>query len=96
MIEIFADTVVSRGSEHVEAEMAGQTVMMSIRRGKYFAVEGTGQRIWELIAEPRPVGEIIERLLEEYDIDREACSREVEGFVAELLKNGLAQARAAQ
>lgn len=89
MADITLDTVVSRGAEHVEAQMAGQTVMMSIPRGKYFAVEGTGQRIWELMAEPVTVGEIVDRLVEEYDVDRDRCAGEVINFLGELLQNGL-------
>lgn len=89
MVEISLDTTIVRGSDHVEAEMAGQTVMMSIARGKYFALEGTAQRIWELAAEPVSVKAIIDRLVEEYDVDRETCAREVTSFVRELLDNDL-------
>lgn len=87
------DTVIMRGSEHVEAEMAGQTVMMSISQGKYYALEGTARRIWELLAEPASVGEIVERLMAEYEVDREQCTREVTGFVRELIENGLLEER---
>jgi len=87
------DTVIARGSEHVEAQMAGQTVMMSIPRGKYFALEGTGQRIWECLAEPASVGSIVDRLVAEYDVDRERCVEEVIAFVSELVASGLTTAR---
>ncbi|HUF87243.1 MAG TPA: lasso peptide biosynthesis PqqD family chaperone [Thermohalobaculum sp.] len=83
------ETVVVRGSEHVEAEMGGQTVMMSIARGKYFALDGTARRIWELVAEPASVAEIVDRLVAEYEVDRERCTAEVMAFVRELLDNGL-------
>ncbi len=95
MPQIGLDSVVARGAEHVEAQMGGQTVMMSIERGKYFALEGTAQRIWELMAEPVRVGEIVDRLVEEYDIDRERCTAEVLAFVNELMANGLGEERRA-
>ena len=91
MKDIGLETVVVRGAEHVEAPLGGQTVMMSIARGKYFALDGTGQRIWELISEPMRVGEIVDRLTEEYDVDREQCTAEVKSFVAELAENGLVE-----
>lgn len=92
-VPIDSSLTVVRGSEHVEAEMGGQTVMMSIARGRYFALEGTAQRIWQLMAEPVAVGEIVDRLVEEYDIDRATCEAEVSAFLAELIENGLAEAR---
>ena len=93
MAQIGLETIVARGAEHVEAQMGGQTVMMSIPRGKYFALEGTAQRIWELMAEPVRVDEIVDRLVEEYDIDRDRCAAEVLAFLNELMENGLGEER---
>lgn len=83
------DTIVARGADHVEAQMGSQTVMMSVSRGKYFALDGTGQRIWECLAEPVAVGEIVERLVREFDVEHERCAAEVLSFIAELMANGL-------
>lgn len=89
MIKIGLDTVLVRGSEHVETKMVGQTVMMSIARGKYFALDGTGQCIWECLAEPVSIGQIIERLLDQFEVDREQCETEVISFLNEMMENGL-------
>jgi len=89
------DTVVARGAEHVETRMAGQTVMMSIPRGKYFAIDGTGQRIWDCLAEPASIGQIIDRLVEEYEVGRDQCEAEVIAFVGELMESGLTEERGA-
>lgn len=88
-ITIAPDTVLARGRDHVEAEMAGQTVMMSVARGNYYALEGSARRIWELLAEPRRAGEIVEILVSEYDVDRETCARETMAFLTTLLAEGL-------
>lgn len=71
--------------------MADQTVMMSIPRGKYFALDGTGQRIWDLLAEPVSIAGIVERLVEDYDVEPDECEREVIAFVGKLMENGLAK-----
>jgi hypothetical protein len=75
--------------------MAGQTVMMSIPRGKYFAIDGTGQRIWECLAEPASIGEIVDRLVQEYDVERDQCETEVIAFVGDLIESGLTEERGA-
>lgn len=69
--------------------MGGQTVMMSIERGKYFALEASGQRIWEMMAEPVQVSDIVDRLTAEYDVPRERCEAEVLQFLGDLKQNGL-------
>ena len=89
MTKIGLETIVARGTEHVETQMAGQTVMMSIQRGKYFALDGTGQHIWECLGEPVSIGHIVDRLVGEYDIDSDQCATEVIAFVGELIKSGL-------
>jgi hypothetical protein len=89
------DTVVSRGTEHVQTQIGAQTVMMNISRGKYFAVGSTGQRIWDCIAEPASIGQIVDQLVDEYDVQRDQCAEEVMAFVATLIENGLTVEHAA-
>jgi len=95
MTKIGLETIVARGAEHVETQMAGQTVMMSIPRGKYFALDGTGQRIWECLDEPVSIGHIVDRLVSEYEIDRDRCAAEVIAFIGELIESGLSVERGA-
>ena len=77
-------TVVSRSEEPVFAEVDGTVVMMSVGQGMYFALEGVGSRIWALLEQPRQVSEVCEALTKEFDIDAEACRREVLDFLDEL------------
>lgn len=89
MGSIGLDTVVSRGAGHVETRMGEQTVMMSIDQGKYFALEASGQRIWEMMDQPIRVDALIDRLTQEYDVPRERCRAEVLGFLEDLRRHGL-------
>jgi hypothetical protein len=83
------DTVVQRGTECVEARMGEQTVMMSIAQGKYFAVEETAQRIWELIGEPTPARDLSAALQAEYDVTADQCEAELLAFLSDLKASGL-------
>lgn len=62
MKELSQESVVSRGSEHVETQVGGQTLMMSVSQGKYFSVDQTANRIWVLIERPVSVRHIVETL----------------------------------
>ena len=89
MTKIGPDTVIARGTKHVETRMGDETVMMSIEQGKYFAVGSTAQRIWECLAQPTTITAIVDRLIDEYEIERTQCMSEVTVFVAHLMDNGL-------
>jgi len=82
---------VVRGQDHVEAEIDGQTAMLSLDQGHYYAVEGTAQRIWELIASPVTADELVDALVEEYDVDPATCRASVDRFLRRLLDAGLAR-----
>jgi len=63
--------------------------MMSLDQGKYYAVAATGKRIWDLLAEPRSLGEVCDILEAEFDVTPEVCRNEVLAFAEQLLRNDL-------
>lgn len=89
MAELTRQTVIGRGTDHVETVVGDQTMMMSIRQGKYYALESTAQRIWQMIETPAAIGDVVDRLLAEYDVAPADCDADVKKFAAELLEQGL-------
>lgn len=81
--------VVRQSSEPVAVEVDRSVVMMSIAREKYYSLGGVGGRIWEMVREPRSIGELCDRLAEEFDVDAALCRSDVEEFLLELLQEGL-------
>ena len=63
------NSIVSVSREQVSSELAGEVVIMNLRRGVYHGLEATGARVWQLIQEPRKVSEIRDALLAEYDVE---------------------------
>jgi len=78
------NTVISRNEEPVSAQVDESLIMMSVEQGMYFGLEGVGPRIWALLEQPRTVDEICAALMEEFEIDAEACRTDVLGFLHEL------------
>ena len=83
------DSMIRRGAAHVETQAGGQTMMMSVSMGRYYALEGTAQRIWDALSEPCRLGEIVAKLQHEYDVTQEQCAADVLSFAEVLLDNGL-------
>lgn len=85
--KIGLDTVVSQVEEIVASDMDGETVMMSIENGEYYGMDAIGSRIWALIEKPAKVLDLINTLLEGFDVDREMCEKDVLKFLNELNDN---------
>jgi Coenzyme PQQ synthesis protein D (PqqD) len=83
------DSVVVQDTEPVAARVDGDVVMLSEREGAYFGLNSVGSKIWDLIAEPRRIRDIRRLLAEQYEIDDDTLTRELTGFLEELLSRKL-------
>ncbi len=82
--EISTDTIIKRIDDIVASEIDGETVMMSIDQGKYYGLDLIGSQIWEFIKEPIKVSELIDALVEQFDVDWATCQKDVLHFLNKL------------
>lgn len=82
---------VHRTDDVLNTEIDDQTVMMDIEKGSYFGLNPTATRIWALLVEPTVIADLCDRLMEEFDVPREQCEKQVFKFLGELLDRGLIQ-----
>lgn len=66
-----------------------ETVLLDIESGLYFGVDRVGQRIWELAGRGRTLGNIIDTIVAEFDVDRPQAEADVMAFVSTLISRGL-------
>ena len=85
------DTKLRQGQDHVATSIGDETAVMSIKRGRYYAVGSVAERIWQMLEAPVSPREIAERLLKEYDIAPDRCESEVGAFLDELIEEGLVE-----
>ena len=81
--------VVASTSTHLSTRLGGEFVILNLVDENYYGVDKAGARIWELIQEPRTLGEIVERICEEYDVERNKVEQDVDALVSELLARSL-------
>lgn len=70
--------------DQVSADLAGEAVILNLKSGMYYGLNEVGGRIWQLLQEPRTVAAIRDTLLEEYEVDRESCDRDLLAVLQEL------------
>ena len=84
MNDITLQSLVTRNDEIVAGKIEDKLAAMSIETGKYYMLNTTGGRIWELLDEPRTVAELCAALTTEFKITPEACRKEAIDFLAQL------------
>ena len=87
-----AQQKVVQSENGIVGDMNGEKVMLGLHTGKYYNLGKVGGRIWELLSEPIAVSRLIDELVQEYEIDRPACEREVAEFLQQLHREALIEA----
>jgi hypothetical protein len=66
-------------------------VLVHLPTNRIFEFNETGIRIWELIADGRDPDSIVDRLVEEFDVDRTRASYELSDFITQFRREGLVE-----
>jgi hypothetical protein len=66
-----------------------ETVLLGLDSESYFGLDAVGTRIWRLVESRPTVGDLVEILLEEYDVDREVLENDVDELLSRLVDAGL-------
>jgi hypothetical protein len=87
------DSVVTAAPEQVSCDLAGEAAILNLKSGVYFGLNSIGARIWELIQEPKSAKEIVQTLLQEYDVEPERCEGDVMQLLHDLSEHGLIEVK---
>jgi hypothetical protein len=86
---ISLDSIIAASPDQVSCLLGTEAAILNLKSGIYFGLEGVGATVWDLIAKPKLVNEILETLLERYEVDRERCQTDLFTLLAELDRRGL-------
>jgi hypothetical protein len=65
-------------------ELGDETVFLSASGDRLHVLDGVGTFIWQAIDGQRSAGDLLERILAEYEVDRGVAETELLEFLAEL------------
>ena len=78
-------------SENVFAqEVDDEMMLMNMQNEHYFGLDSTGAVFWQTLQEKERLQEVLEDLLEMYDVEEDVLKKDLVGFVEKLVANGLA------
>jgi hypothetical protein len=88
-LRVTSESILVQDNEPAGANLEGGHVLLSVRAGAYFSLNPMASEIWQMLAEPCPVGEIIASLSDGYDVDAQTIVRDVTPFLQTLVNHRL-------
>ena len=75
--------------ELIKRNIAGDTVLVPVGKTVFdanglFILNEVGAFLWDILPEAESEETLVERLLEEYEVDRQTAQKDVAAFVAKL------------
>jgi len=85
------NAIYQRNQDLIGASIDDELVMMSVEKGQYYGLSGIGPRVWELMDEPLTLDQLIERIVEEFEVERDVCRADMIQFLEQIEKLGLVE-----
>jgi hypothetical protein len=83
------DMVGCNRGDMVTTGLDGETIMLSIQKGKFYGLDAVGGRIWDLMQQPLRVSDVVELLLTEFDGNRIDIEKDTLAFLNDLYVEGM-------
>jgi hypothetical protein len=84
-----SDWIVRRCEGLTEAESGDELFALHIERGTCYGFNGTATQVWKLIDQPRRVSELRDQLVQKFDVEPDACERDLRELLRDLEQDGL-------
>lgn len=69
----------------LSGKIDNEIVLMSTESSYYFTLDKIGSRIWEILTkQPLTIEELASQLIEEYEVDKETCMKDVQEFIDDM------------
>ena len=78
-----------KNEEIVWRNLEGEAVLLNPHTGKYFGMNSVGCSFWEKIDGQNTVDEIIDHLLEKYEVTRSVLEKDLYELIDAMLKNNI-------
>ena len=72
--------------------MDGETLMLDAHAGVYYGLDPIGAQIWEYLASPVTIPDLVSRLEEQFDVETERCTRDVAHLIEQLSSRTMVKA----
>ncbi len=93
MAEVTLASTVCHAPNPVAADVAGETVLMSLERSRCYGLGEIGSEIWSRLRSPVTVSELVDEFSTRYEAPPGVIAHDVLGWLEQLAAEGLIQVR---
>lgn len=89
--DVSLQSIVVTTDEHLYADIEEETVILHPDTQTYYSLNPMASRIWELLQEPRPIEELRDTVVQEYDVSPNRCEADLLEFLRLLSEEDLVE-----
>ncbi len=86
---ISLDSVVCLSDHQLSSEVANETVVLETSHGMYYGLNEVASFVWNRIKQPTKVSLVRDAILDEFEVGREECERDLLELLAGLQQSDL-------
>jgi hypothetical protein len=86
-------SIVVAAGDQISSDLAGEIVMLNLKNGSYYGLDGVGARVWSLIQAPQPIIAVRDAIVSEYAVDPDHCESDLLVLLTELAAAELIEVR---
>ncbi len=84
-----AHTVIVASSQQVSCPLGDESAILNLKNSVYYGMNAVGARVWNLLQQPRSVSDLRDVLLDEYEVEKELCERDLIALLQKMHSEGL-------
>lgn len=92
-MELSGSTIITVNKDYVYCNVEDEMVLLGMEDGIYYGLNPVGAFIWEQIKEPKTIDEVRDAILDEYDVEKDECERDLFELLQELTEKGLVEVK---
>ncbi|WP_281884314.1 lasso peptide biosynthesis PqqD family chaperone [Paenibacillus sp. YYML68] len=82
-------SLIARNGEVLTSDLDGEIGMFHVETGKYYTLGRVSADIWQLLEQPLTLEQLVEKLMEQYEVDQATCAEQTIAFLLQLNKINL-------
>jgi hypothetical protein len=82
--ESFSPRTFVASDRHVACVVGAEAVILHLDEGIYYSLNPVGARVWALLKVPRTTDELVDYVVEEFDVGVDRCRADIEELLGAL------------
>jgi len=90
-VELAIESHVVASKDQVSSDLGSEAAILNLKNSVYYGLDPVGARVWQLVQEPRTIGQIRDVLRAEYDVEEAQLEADIRDLLQELAAQGLVE-----